>query len=642
MNPLQRILDQLQNVKRSGKGWVACCPAHEDRTPSLSINECSDGTVLVKCHAGCDTTSILTALSMKVVDLFAAKSGRPRTITTAKPIQTFSSLMEAVEILERSKGKSSGLWIYRDVEGEPTGAVVRWDTRKGKVIRPVALIEGSWRLEAMPCPRPVYRLPEVCKSDQVIICEGEKCADAANALGFVATTSAGGSNAARMTDWKPLAGKQVWIFPDNDSAGRAYAQTVANLCRTAGSQEIRLVELPSLPPKGDIVDWIAAHGADATPDSLREQLEAFGRAATTWNPSMIASSSNKSKSCARPVIVTMSQVMPQTVRWLWPGRIPLGCVSLLIGRPGAGKSFLTCEMAATISRGAEWPAGTGRAPLGDILLICAEDDPGYTIRPRLDACGADPARVHMLTGVSITTQDQEKIVAFTLTNVDIVREALEQNPNVKLIVIDPIGSYLGGGVDAHRDNEVRSVLSPLAEIASEFGVAVLLVCHTRKAEAIHADDTVLGSRAFTGLARSVIHLNHDKEDRNRKLLLAGKCNLGPPAPGLAFTIAGSPARLHWEADPIPDYDADDALDHNTKSSRGPEPESRRTAEAWLLAQLHDGPLLATEVTQRATESGISERTLRRAADQLGIRSQKTSEGPWIWCLPSEDMRDSTG
>jgi hypothetical protein len=111
---------------------------------------------------------------MKMADLFAAKSGRPRTSTSAQPIQTFSSLMEAVEILGRRKGKRSGLWIYRDVEGKPTGAVVRWDTRKGKVIRPVALIEGSWRLEAMPCPRPVYRLPKVCKTDQVLICKCDK------------------------------------------------------------------------------------------------------------------------------------------------------------------------------------------------------------------------------------------------------------------------------------------------------------------------------------------------------------------------------------------------------------------------------------------------------------------------------------
>jgi putative DNA primase/helicase len=350
---------------------------------------------------------------------------------------------------------------------------------------------------------------------------------------------------------------------------------------------------------------------------------------------MSARSTNRFQPRARPVIVTMSDIKAQTAQWLWPGRIPLGCVSLLIGRPGAGKSYLTCEMASILSRGAEWPAGTGLAPLGDTLLICAEDDPGYTIRPRLDACEAEPNRVHMLTGVSITSEDQEKVVAFTLGNVDIIREALQERANVKLIVIDPIGSYLGGSVDAHRDNEVRSVLSPLARLASESGTAVLLVCHTRKSEASHADDAVLGSRAFTGLARSVLHLMTDREDRNRKLLLAGKSNLGPPAPGLAFRIEGSPARLDWEPDPIADFNADDGLDHNTKSSRGPKPESRCNAKGWLLAQLRAGPLLATEVQRQASESGITERTLRRAAKEMGICKEKTPEGPWIWGLPAQ-------
>jgi hypothetical protein len=152
------MLDQLQNVKQSGKGWVACCPAHEDRQPSLSITENGDGSVLLKCHAGCETTSIVTALGMKMADLFPTKPGQAKTSTWAKPIQTFSTPTDAVEALERRKGKRSGLWIYRNAGGDPVGAVVRWDTPKGKVIRPVALIDGSWQHAAILCPRPVYRL----------------------------------------------------------------------------------------------------------------------------------------------------------------------------------------------------------------------------------------------------------------------------------------------------------------------------------------------------------------------------------------------------------------------------------------------------------------------------------------------------
>jgi hypothetical protein len=295
MTTLGRILERLQSVKECGNGWAACCPAHDDRTPSLSIDEGDDGKVLVYCHAGCETTTVVATLGLRMADLFpakpgptrfgnCAKPGRPRVNTPIKPIRKFPSLRDAVQALERSRGKCLALWIYRNAGGDPVGAVVRWDTPKGKEILPVALVDGSWHLQAMPQPRPIYRLPEVLKADRVLICEGEKCADAATSLGVVATTSAGGSQAAQKTDWASLAGKQVWIVPDNDPPGQAYAHTVANLCHAVGAREIRLVDLPSLPPKGDIADWIAAN-ATTTPERLRERLETLGRSTPLWSPS---------------------------------------------------------------------------------------------------------------------------------------------------------------------------------------------------------------------------------------------------------------------------------------------------------------------------------------------------------------------
>jgi hypothetical protein len=220
-----------------------------------------------------------------------------------------------------------------------------------------------------------------------------------------------------------------------------------------------------------------------------------------------------------------------------------GRLTLLAGRPGCGKSLVTCDLAARISTNAHWPEpGFDRAPLGDTLLISAEDSAEDTIRPRLDAAGADCRRVHLLKAAKIIADDgNERSVAFDLSNVDLIRDALDRLPDCKLVVVDPIGSFLGGRVDAYRDNEVRSVLAPLAALAAERGVAVLLVCHTRKALASFADDMALGSRAFVGLARSVLHLMADPDDEKRKLLLPGKCNLSCPADGLAFRIVGDPA-----------------------------------------------------------------------------------------------------
>src|SRR5262249_39259303 len=158
-------------------------------------------------------------------------------------------------------------WTYHDAQTEPVGLVVRWDKPNGKDIRPVAWHAGGWRIGAMPDPRPLYRLPELAAATRVIVCEGEKAADAARSLGFTATTSAGGSQAASKTDWRPLAGKEVWILPDNDPPGRKYAETVAGiLAKLTPAPVVRVVELPDLPGGGDIVDWIDTQGDAAEPE----------------------------------------------------------------------------------------------------------------------------------------------------------------------------------------------------------------------------------------------------------------------------------------------------------------------------------------------------------------------------------------
>ena len=111
-------------------------------------------------------------------------------------------------------------------------------------------------------------------------------------------------------------------------------------------------------------------------------------------------------------------------------------------------------------------------------------------------------------------------------------------PDCKLVVIDPIGSFLGNGTDAHRDNEVRGVLAPVAMLAEKHGPAVLVVAHRRKSAGSIADDLALGSRAFTGIARAVWHLTRDPDDKARRLLLPGKNNLAREGDGLAFSISG--------------------------------------------------------------------------------------------------------
>ena len=333
-----------------------------------------------------------------------------------------------------------------------------------------------------------------------------------------------------------------------------------------------------------------------------------------------------------PVLTCFGDIQPRRIKWLWRGRIALGRITLLVGRPGEGKSFLTTDAAARVSTGTAWPDGA-LCQKGSVIFISAEDDPGDTIRPRLDAHRADVDRVHLLSAVR--RGDSERMI--TLADVDAIEAALVKLPDCKLIVVDPIGSFLGGQTDAHRDNEVRSVLAPIARLAEKFGPAVLMVAHRRKGVGDSADDTALGSRAFTGIARAVWHLSRDSEDKRRRLLLPGKNNLSAEGSGLAFSIDGEPPRLWWDDDPVA-MTADQGLAAEQAAHKpGPDAQAQDAAAAWLWQVLDEGPRLAKElVDEWKNGPGGSERTLKRARQFVGVESYRdTVPGPWYWRLPSK-------
>jgi hypothetical protein len=187
------------------------------------------------------------------------KPQRPR-----QPSQTWPTCREAVAVIDARLGTHTQCWIYLDYVWEPAALVVRWDLPNGeKTIRPFARTkDGRWRIGAMDEPRPIYRLPDIRMLGAdvpVAIGEGEKCADSMVSVNMPATTSAGGASAAHKTDWTPLAGRDVAIFPDNDADGRKYARTVAGILQLLDPPaRVKIIELPGLAAKGDVADFIAA------------------------------------------------------------------------------------------------------------------------------------------------------------------------------------------------------------------------------------------------------------------------------------------------------------------------------------------------------------------------------------------------
>lgn len=228
MTPVEKVLEALRrtgrNPQRSGSSWSVRCPAHDDRRASLSVSTGVDGRALVHCHAACATKAVVSALGLRLRNLMPEREEPPRSgkVKRKTTEATFATAQAAVAELERQHGKRSALWTYHDAEGNPVGIVVRWDRGDGtKDIRPAFRDGERWRIGAMPDPRPLYRLPDLVGATRVLVVEGEKCADAAWALGFVATTSAGGSKAASTTDWRPLAGAATarQMQPERRGAG---------------------------------------------------------------------------------------------------------------------------------------------------------------------------------------------------------------------------------------------------------------------------------------------------------------------------------------------------------------------------------------------------------------------------------------
>lgn len=671
--PVERILSALRDhgyePKRAGAGWCCRCPAHDDRKPSLSIDAGDDGRALVNCHAGCNVDAVCGSIGLRPADLFTNDPSRrnghaPKTRRrgdgdgiTRKPAhggdsvtvasdatggRTFPTARDAVAELERRHGPKSAHWVYTDAKGEPVGLVVRWNTPTGKDVRPVSRkADGSgWIIGGMPTPRPLYGLPDLLatkRGERVYVTEGEKAADAARAVGLMATTSPHGSKSAGKADWSPLAGQEVVILPDHDDAGERYADDVARLATAAGAKSVRVVRLVELwawmPEGGDMADLLEHRGGDVDP--LRDEVEALTDKTTATTPKPVPID-------GAPVIVRLSDVKPEPVAWLWPGRIALGKLTLIAGDPGLGKSFLTLDMAARVSRGWEWPDAPGVATTpGGVVLLSAEDGVADTIRPRLDAAGADVARIVALEAIrSVGDNGRESARTFDLSrDLPALESAIRSVEGCRLVVIDPVTAYLGG-VDSHKNAEIRGLLAPLGAIAERHRVAMVAVTHLNKSGGGPAIYRAMGSLAFAAAARAAWAVSKDKDDPRRRLLLPIKNNIAPDTGGLAYRIEplgvdGCPA-VAWEPDAV-NVSADDALASDRDEGGGRT--ERDDAAEWLADLLAHGPRSARDVERDARDAGYSIATVRRAKAAIGVVSRKPAfGGPWEWTLPVQDAQ----
>lgn len=341
--------------------------------------------------------------------------------------------------------------------------------------------------------------------------------------------------------------------------------------------------------------------------------------------------------------VCVADVAPKPISWLWLERIARGKLTLISGDPGLGKSLITVALASAVSTGARWPVNGGYSPKGSVILLSDEDAIADTIRPRLDAAGADCSKIHALEMVrEVNDEGQVTNRSFSLSkDVERLAQLVEGMPDCALIQIDPISAYLGG-TDSHKNADVRALLSPLSELAEKYNVAIVVVTHLNKGSGSAMYRSV-GSIAFTAAARTAWAVTKDKDDPARRLMLPVKNNLGNDQSGMAYRVETAPngaPLLMWEPDPVV-IDINDALSNETDDLRS----ERQEAVDWLETELRGAPILAENIRKMAGGAGHSWITVKRAKKDLGVVSKKCSfQGGWLWYHPADlpDQGDHEG
>jgi hypothetical protein len=279
VRPLENFLSLLSGVQIDGNNsWKAYCPIHEDdgqqHTPSLQVTEAGDGKVLVFCHVCQDKNigpKICNKFGISIRALFpdwglpsgGGSGGKKR---------------------RRIEGKKTAEYEYRDIEGVVIFKAMRYETSSGgkTFVQARPNGRGGWIMNMRGVRRIPYRLPELVAADKaapVFIVEGEKKVEALRTWGQIATCNVGGAGKWNAEFATYFRGRRVIILPDNDppdsQTGRRPGQEHAvkvfsNLKPVA--QSVRILDLPDLPEKGDIVDWQAAG------HTLAELLELVAKA----------------------------------------------------------------------------------------------------------------------------------------------------------------------------------------------------------------------------------------------------------------------------------------------------------------------------------------------------------------------------
>lgn len=331
----------------------------------------------------------------------------------------------------------------------------------------------------------------------------------------------------------------------------------------------------------------------------------------------------------RAVVRKLSDIQLEEVTWIWPNFLADRKITIVDGMPGVGKSTLTSEIAARITTGTSFPNGIERKPR-DVVFIAVEDGVADTIKPRVAAAGGNEQHAHFIH----IEQDGNEITPDLERHLECIKAAIEAIGNVGLLIIDPIMALLGNSVDSYRDQDVRKVTTPLARLAEELNLAILIVRHPNKGSSNNALLRGGGSMAFIGSARVGWVVGKHPDNPDIRVLAISKSNIGTMNESLEFQLTNDEtyncARIEWIGS------SKLTADNLYEDQNSEEKSLTEEAMDWLTEFLSDGGMDHPTIKREAAKYGITDKPLRKAREKLKIETKRQGQGTshtTLWVLP---------
>lgn len=612
---LTEFLSRLEGVKGRGGQYMAKCPAHGDNKPSLSVGLGKDNRILLKCHAGCSTEDILDALGLQMKDLFVE----------VKPNEVFPDYGSR-------KGKDHGpvvaTYDYRDDNGNLLYQKLRYADKHFTQRQPDK--RHGWIYSRNGIPHRLYVAGKL--EGAVFVAEGEKDANTLHEIGLDA---ASGEDGAGPGKWRKeyteqLKGLHVCVLQDNDQVGKDYAAETCNALHGVAAS-VRLLDLskvwPEIPEHGDVTDMVKELGAH----KAAELIGQLSLETPEWIPTATPAEAKADELLS--LFKPLEDFPEEEARWLVPGWIPEGQISVIAADGGIGKTTLWCHIIAALSNGRTCildPPGYTREPMR-ITFLTTEDSIRKKLRKKLRLAGANMKNIITPDFVS-DRSGLLRVLKFGTPEMDKVLRYLRP----ALCVFDPVQGFTPPKVNMGSRNEMRDCLAPLISIGEDINTTALIVCHTNKRPKASGRDRIADSADLWDIARSVMMAGFT-EEQGVRYLSNEKNNYGPLQETILFTIDAD-GQIHkagtsWKRD----------REYIQGAEYAKSAPMREDCKAFILKTLNEagGVLPTAELDKKVTTAGYSFSAVKRAKASLKAEKKvrmfqtgSTRKGDNVWHIQS--------